>query len=46
MGQTSLGLRAYVPVCIDAPWYTFVKPVQKPVGALESSEAVPVPVMP
>jgi hypothetical protein len=27
-----LGLRAYVPVCIDTPWYTFVKPVQKPLG--------------
>jgi hypothetical protein len=46
VGQTCLGLRAYVPVCIDTPWYTFVKPVQKPVGTVESSEVVPVPIMP
>jgi hypothetical protein len=46
VGQTCLGLRAYVPVCIDTPWYTFVKPVQKPAGTVESSEVVPVPIMP
>jgi hypothetical protein len=46
VGQTCLGLGAYVPVCIDTPWYTFVKPVQKPAETVESSKAVPVPIMP
>lgn len=46
VGQTCFGLRAYVPVCIDTPWYTFVPPVQAADGTIEPASAVPVPVMP
>ncbi|EPE35580.1 LysM [Glarea lozoyensis ATCC 20868] len=46
IGQTCFGLRAYVPVCISTPWYTFVPPVQADVGTVESAEKIPVPVMP
>ena len=46
IGQTCFGLQAYVPVCIDTPWYKFVPPVQPPAGTIVSAQALPVPVMP
>ncbi|TVY81775.1 LysM domain-containing protein [Lachnellula suecica] len=46
VGQTCFGLQAYVPVCIDTPWYTFVPPVQAADGTVEAASAVPVPIMP
>jgi len=45
LGQSCTGLRAYVPVCIATPWYTFVPPVQVPGGTVVSVDAVPVPIM-
>jgi len=45
-----LGLRAYVPVCIGTPWYTFVPPIQAEGGTVERAGSgmgeVPVPIMP
>jgi hypothetical protein len=46
VGQTCLGLRAYVPVCINTPWYAFVRPVQEAPGTVEGAGKVPVPMMP
>lgn len=46
VGQTCFGLRAFVPVCVDTPWYTFVPPVQPADGTVESATKIPVPVMP
>jgi hypothetical protein len=46
VGQTCLGLRAYVPVCINTPWYTFTPPVQSAPGTVEPASEVPVPIMP
>jgi hypothetical protein len=44
--QTCLALRAFVPVCINTPWYHFKPPVQPPAGTVEAAAAVPVPIMP
>ncbi|CAG8950961.1 hypothetical protein HYFRA_00006358 [Hymenoscyphus fraxineus] len=46
VGQTCFGLRAFVPVCINTPWYTFVPPVQSAAGTIVDASAKPVPVMP
>ncbi|TVY84425.1 LysM domain-containing protein [Lachnellula suecica] len=46
VGQTCFGLRAYVPVCINTPWYKFTPPVQPPAGTVDSSSLNPVPIMP
>ena len=46
IGQGCTGLRAYVPVCIDTPWYTFVPPVFVAGGTVVAASAVPVPIMP
>lgn len=46
VGQTCLGLRAYVPVCVATPWYSFVPPVQEAAGTVEGAGKVPVPIMP
>ena len=35
VGPDCLSLQAYVPVCINTPWYTFTPPVQKPAGTIE-----------
>ena len=35
VGSDCLSLQAFVPVCINTPWYTFTPPVQKPVGTIE-----------
>jgi len=45
IGQTCGGLRAYVPVCINTPWYIFTPPVQAATGAVVNADAVPVPIM-
>ncbi|KAH8600903.1 hypothetical protein B0O99DRAFT_589778 [Bisporella sp. PMI_857] len=45
IGQTCFGLQAYVPVCINTPWYTFVPPVQAATGTVVDASAVPVPIM-
>ncbi|KAF2755988.1 hypothetical protein EJ05DRAFT_478036 [Pseudovirgaria hyperparasitica] len=51
IGQTCFGLRAYTPVCIGTPWYTFTPPVQSPDGTIVGTTdlnptQLPVPVMP
>jgi len=46
VGQTCLGLRAYVPVCINTQWYTFTPPVQPAEGTVEPASDIPVPIMP
>ncbi|KAL1639886.1 hypothetical protein SLS58_007473 [Diplodia intermedia] len=46
IGRTCFGLQAYVPVCIDTPWYTFTPPIQPAAGTKEGPEDVPVPLMP
>lgn len=32
--RSCLFLRAYTPVCINTPWYTYVAPIQQPVGTI------------
>ncbi|KAH8674777.1 hypothetical protein BGZ60DRAFT_404796 [Tricladium varicosporioides] len=44
--QTCAALRAFVPVCINTPWYTFTPPVFAPAGTVVPSSAIPVPIMP
>ncbi|CAK3840379.1 Hypothetical predicted protein [Lecanosticta acicola] len=46
IGQTCFGLRAYVPVCINTPEYTYVPPVQPAFGTHYAPDQTPVPVMP
>lgn len=46
IGETCLGLRAFVPVCINTPWYTFTPPIQSPDGSVVPASALPVPIMP
>ncbi|KAF2087247.1 carbohydrate-binding module family 50 protein [Saccharata proteae CBS 121410] len=46
IGPTCLGLQAYVPVCINTPWYTFVPPVQADYGTVEDADDTPIPQMP
>ncbi|KJX93479.1 carbohydrate-binding module family 50 protein [Zymoseptoria brevis] len=46
VGQTCFGLQAYVPVCIDTPWYEFSPPVQPEFGTRYTPGQTPVPVMP
>ncbi len=40
-----MGLQAFVPVCINTPWYKYTPPVQPPAGTVESKDRVPVPQM-
>ncbi|KAF2689048.1 carbohydrate-binding module family 50 protein [Lentithecium fluviatile CBS 122367] len=44
IGQTCFGLRAYVPVCIGVPGYTYPGPVEG--GDIWTPEQIPVPVQP
>ncbi|EMF12020.1 carbohydrate-binding module family 50 protein [Sphaerulina musiva SO2202] len=46
VGQTCFGLQAYVPVCINTPWYTFTPPVQPDFGTHYTPDQTPVPIMP
>lgn len=46
IGQTCFGLQAYVPICIDTPWYKFTPPVQASYGTVEATKKTPVPIMP
>ncbi|KAI9714001.1 MAG: hypothetical protein M1820_000731 [Bogoriella megaspora] len=46
IGTTCFGLQAYVPVCINTPWYKFTPPIQNPYGSHKTAAQVPVPVMP
>jgi hypothetical protein len=46
IGQTCFGLQAYVPVCINTPWYHFTPPVQPDYGTHYAPSQTPVPVMP
>lgn len=46
IGQTCFGLQAYVPVCINTPWYQFTPPVQPDFGTHYTPDQTPVPVMP
>ncbi|TVY43802.1 LysM domain-containing protein [Lachnellula occidentalis] len=46
IGKTCFGLQAYVPVCINTPWYTFTPPVQEPEGTVEADTSNPIPQMP
>lgn len=39
-------LQAYVPICINTPWYTFTPPVQAAAGTHESADQIPVPLYP
>jgi len=44
IGQTCLGLRAYVPICIAAPGYTYTG--QPSPGAVVDAATKPVPIYP
>lgn len=51
IGQTCFGLRAYTPLCISTPWYTFTAPAQHPDSTVLETDnlnptELPVPVMP
>ena len=46
VGQTCFGLQAYVPVCINTPWYQFTPPVQPDFGTHYTPDQTPVPIMP
>ncbi|EME82053.1 uncharacterized protein MYCFIDRAFT_86673 [Pseudocercospora fijiensis CIRAD86] len=46
IGQTCSGLQAYVPVCINTPWYHYTPPVQPPFGTHWTPDQTPVPTMP
>ncbi|KAL1616156.1 hypothetical protein SLS56_011547 [Neofusicoccum ribis] len=46
MGRTCFGLQAYVPICINTPWYTFTPPVQAAAGSHATPDETPVPLMP
>ena len=46
IGQSCLGLRAFVPVCISTPWYTFTPPVQLAPKTIVPASDIPVPIMP
>ncbi|EKG20364.1 hypothetical protein MPH_02289 [Macrophomina phaseolina MS6] len=46
MGRSCFGLQAYVPVCINTPWYTFTPPVQPAAGTHYTPDQTPVPLMP
>ncbi|KXS93848.1 hypothetical protein AC578_10456, partial [Pseudocercospora eumusae] len=46
IGQTCFGLQAYVPVCINTPWYQFTPPVQPDFGTHYTPDQTPVPIMP
>jgi len=46
MQQTCLALRAYAPICINTPDYTFTPPVQAAYGTHYTTDQTPVPLMP
>lgn len=46
ISQTCLSLRAYVPVCVSTPWYTYTAPYQSAMGTVVPASAIPVPIMP
>ncbi|KAL9092275.1 MAG: hypothetical protein Q9165_004449 [Trypethelium subeluteriae] len=39
-------LQAYVPICINTPWYTYTPPIQPPYGTHYTVSQDPVPIMP
>lgn len=46
VGQSCTGLQAYVPVCINTPWYHYTPPVQPAFGTHYTPSQTPVPIMP
>ncbi|KAF2172814.1 hypothetical protein M409DRAFT_49342 [Zasmidium cellare ATCC 36951] len=45
-GQSCTGLQAYVPICINTPWYHYTPPVQPAFGTHYTPDQTPVPIMP
>ena len=41
IGRSCTGIRAYVPLCINTPWYHFQRPVEQPGGTIETPAHLP-----